>query len=75
VGQVVGLQCAVSAPELVAGVAVIDISLRMLHVKKQSLFIRPLVSALQTMLRETSLGTAFFKQVGIFMRVENKDLE
>lgn len=47
----------------VNGVVLIDISLRMLHKKKQSPFIRPFVSTIQTVLRETKLGETFFAQV------------
>lgn len=45
------------------GLVLIDISLRMLHKKKQSAFIAPFVSAIQYVLRETQLGSYFFKQV------------
>jgi len=45
------------------GLVLIDISLRMLHKKKQSVFIAPFVSAIQYVLRETQLGSYFFKQV------------
>jgi pimeloyl-ACP methyl ester carboxylesterase len=63
VGGVVGLQAAVNRPDLVKGIVLIDISLRMLHVKKQSPLLRPLTSLLQTVLRETGIGKTFFKQV------------
>jgi pimeloyl-ACP methyl ester carboxylesterase len=64
VGGVVGLQYAVSQGQSrVLGVVLIDVSLRMLHLKKQSAFIKPLVKALQTALRETILGKTFFAQV------------
>lgn len=63
VGGVVGLQAAVQSPELVKGVILIDISLRLLHTKKQPPLQRPLTSALQTVLRETGIGKAFFTSV------------
>eukprot|EP01036_Dinobryon_divergens_P031802 gene31802-41273_t len=63
VGGVVGLQCAVSHPAMIQGVVLIDISLRLLHVKKQNPLMRPMVSALQTVLRQTPVGEVFFQQV------------
>ena len=63
VGGCVGLQAAVDKPDLVKGVVLINISLRMLNVKKQSPFIRPIVRLIQDTLRETALGELFFKQV------------
>lgn len=47
----------------VLGVQLIDISLRGLHVKRQNALSRPLVAALQKVLRETQLGQAFFGNV------------
>lgn len=41
----------------------LDISLRMLHVKKQQPWQRPLVSSFQRLLRETQLGQWFFGAV------------
>lgn len=63
VGGCVALQAAVQSPSLVKGVVLIDISLRMLHVKKQSPFARPIVKVIQDTLRETNVGPYFFKQV------------
>jgi len=63
VGGCVGLQAAVTNPELVKGVVLSNISLRMLHVKKQSPFIKPAVKLIQDTLRQTSAGEYFFKQV------------
>jgi pimeloyl-ACP methyl ester carboxylesterase len=63
VGGVVGLQAAVTRPDLIKGVVLMNISLRMLHVKKQPPIQRPLTSLLQTTLRETGIGKAFFEQV------------
>lgn len=47
----------------VAGVQLLDVSLRMLHVRKQAPWQRPLVAALQRILRDTPLGTWFFSSV------------
>jgi len=63
VGGVAALEAARTRPDLVKGVVLIDISLRLLHVKKQNPLTRPLVSVLQTLLRETPVGKAFFKSV------------
>ena len=41
----------------------IDISLRNLHVTRQSPFARPFVAAFQRLLRETDIGRLFFKSV------------
>lgn len=57
---IAGLQAAVDAPEKVAGVQLMDVSLRMLHTKKQAAWQRPLVTAFQRLLRETQLGKWFF---------------
>lgn len=43
----------------------------MLHAKKQPVFLRPFVTALQTLLRETPLGAAFFGQVATPQGVRN----
>jgi len=63
VGGCVGLQAAVTNPELIKGVVLIDISLRMLSVKKQPAYIKPFVKFIQDTLRETPAGEFFFKQV------------
>ena len=47
----------------VAGVQLLNISLRMLHVRKQAPWQRPFVAALQRALRDTPLGTWFFASV------------
>jgi len=71
VGGLVGLQAAVDRQDLVQGLVLIDISLRMLHKKKQSVFIAPFVSAIQYVLPETQLGSYFFKQVSTPTGVKN----
>lgn len=63
VGGIAALKTAVERPDLVKGVVLIDISLRMLHVSKQAPIMRPFVSLLQKVLRETNIGKSFFKQV------------
>lgn len=60
---IAGLQAAVQAPEKVKGVQLLDVSLRMLHTKKQQPWQRPLVSSFQRLLRETQLGQWFFSAV------------
>ncbi|CAG9464986.1 unnamed protein product [Pedinophyceae sp. YPF-701] len=63
VGGIAGLQAAVDDPSLVTSVAVLNISLRMLHVSKQAPLSRPFVAAFQRVLRETDIGKAFFGSV------------
>lgn len=61
---IVGLQAAVDGgAAAVSGVQLLDVSLRMLHVRKQAPWQRPLVAALQRILRDTPLGTWFFSSV------------
>ena len=61
---IAGLQAAVDGgADAVAGVQLLNISLRMLHVRKQAPWQRPLVAALQRTLRDTPLGTWFFASV------------
>ena len=50
-------------PSVVAGVQLMDVSLRLLHTSKQPPLARPLVSALQRFLRETAAGELFFSAV------------
>ena len=60
---IAGLQAAVQSPKLVLGVQLQNVSLRMLHKKRQSAIQRPFVKALQTVLRTTPLGKLFFSQI------------
>lgn len=60
VGGSVGLQLALDFPGLVRAVALLDPSLRMLHVTKQMPWERPFVPAIQWALRETAMGEFFF---------------
>jgi hypothetical protein len=68
-----GLQAALYAPERVRGVQLINISLRGLHVERQSPLQRPLVALLQKVLKETQLGQAFFGNVAK-PQVRSRDL-
>ncbi|KAI8573033.1 hypothetical protein RHMOL_Rhmol01G0247600 [Rhododendron molle] len=60
---VVGLQAAVMEPEICRGITILNISLRMLHIKKQPWYGRPLIRSFQSLLRNTALGKFFFKSV------------
>ena len=60
---IAGLQAAVQTPQHVLGVQLQNVSLRMLHKKRQSVIQRPFVKALQTTLRTTPLGKLFFSQI------------
>ena len=71
VGGVAGLQAALDNREAIRGVFLLDPSLRMLHVRRQNPLQVPLTSALQTMLRETPLGLAFFDAVATPRAVGN----
>ncbi|KXZ44026.1 hypothetical protein GPECTOR_75g750 [Gonium pectorale] len=71
VGGLAGLQASITAPQLVAGVQCIDISLRGLHVKRQAPWQRPFVAAFQRFLKETDAGKAFFANVATERTVGN----
>lgn len=60
---IAGLQAAVQTPKHILGVQLQNVSLRMLHKKRQSAIQRPFVKALQTSLRTTPLGKLFFSQI------------
>lgn len=51
IGGLVGLEAAVMAPQICKGLLLLNISLRMLHIKKQPQLGRPLIKAFQTLLR------------------------
>lgn len=74
-GGVVGLQAALNAPEWIEEVVIMDLSLRLLHVKKQSSLQKVVVPAIQYILRETSAGSFFFKRVGKSTNLSSLDLE
>jgi len=63
VGSSVGLQLAIDFPDRVRALALLDPSLRMLHVENQSPLERPFVPAIQWALRETPLGQSFYDLV------------
>uniref|UniRef100_A0A7S1XB42 AB hydrolase-1 domain-containing protein n=1 Tax=Tetraselmis chuii TaxID=63592 RepID=A0A7S1XB42_9CHLO len=63
VGGVACLQAAVNRSDLVQGVQLLDVSLRMLHTSKQPPLARPFIAYFQKLLRTTSLGRSFFAQV------------
>ncbi len=56
-------QKAVEGLGLIAFLQVHNISLRMLHITKQSRFQKPFVVRLQQVLRETGIGISFFGAV------------
>ncbi|GAQ80233.1 alpha/beta-hydrolases superfamily protein [Klebsormidium nitens] len=63
VGGLAGLQAAIDRPEMVRGLVLLNISLRMLHITKQEWWKKPFVKAVQTVLRGTNLGQSFFKSL------------
>lgn len=71
VGGMVGLQSAVTRPDLVKGVVLINISLRLLNQKKQAPLARPFISALQYVLRESGVGKVFFNRVATKQAIKN----
>ncbi|KAM7497498.1 hypothetical protein LguiA_021912 [Lonicera macranthoides] len=71
IGGLVGLQAAVMKPEICKGILLLNISLRMLHIKKQPWYGRPLIRSFQNLLRNTNLGKFFFKAVATPESVRN----
>ncbi|XP_051132470.1 uncharacterized protein LOC127252359 [Andrographis paniculata] len=71
IGGLVGLQAAVMNPEICKGIILLNISLRMLHIKKQPWYGKPLIKSFQSLLRNTSLGKFFFKTVATPESVRN----
>ncbi|XP_024032018.1 uncharacterized protein LOC21402061 [Morus notabilis] len=71
IGGVVGLQAAVMEPTICRGVMLLNISLRMLHIKKQPWYGRPFIRSFQNLLRNTALGQYFFKSVATPEAVRN----
>nr|GLL41488.1 uncharacterized protein LOC109175200 [Ipomoea trifida] len=63
IGGVVGLQAAVMEPQFCKGIVLLNISLRMLHIKKQPWYGRPFIRSFQNLLRNTEIGKFFFKAV------------
>ncbi|MQL96958.1 hypothetical protein Taro_029641 [Colocasia esculenta] len=60
---VVGLQAAVMEPHKCKGILLLNISLRMLHIKKQPWYGRSFIRSFQNILRNTVLGKLFYKSV------------
>ncbi|KAG8369553.1 hypothetical protein BUALT_Bualt14G0025400 [Buddleja alternifolia] len=71
IGGLVGLQAAVMVPLICKGIILLNISLRMLHIKKQPWYARPLIKSFQTLLRNTALGKFFFRIVATPDSVRN----
>uniref|UniRef100_A0A5B7C2P4 AB hydrolase-1 domain-containing protein n=1 Tax=Davidia involucrata TaxID=16924 RepID=A0A5B7C2P4_DAVIN len=63
IGGVVGLQAAVMERQICKGIVILNISLRMLHIKKQPWYGRPLIRSFQSLLRNTALGNFFYRTV------------
>ncbi|KAL4320595.1 hypothetical protein HN51_064758 [Arachis hypogaea] len=71
IGGVVGLQAAVVAPQMCRGIIILNISLRMLHIKKQPWYAKPFIRSFQRLLRDTAVGKFFFKAVATKESVRN----
>ncbi|KAG6605837.1 pheophytinase, chloroplastic [Cucurbita moschata] len=71
IGGVVGLQAAVMKPQICKGIVLLNISLRMLHIKKQPWYGKPLIKSFQSLLRNTALGKYFFTTVATPEAVKN----
>lgn len=71
IGGLVGLQAAIMEPKICKGIILLNISLRMLHITKQPWFARPFIRSFQSLLRDTALGTLFFKNVATPKSVRN----
>ncbi|KAI5653073.1 hypothetical protein M9H77_30260 [Catharanthus roseus] len=71
IGGLVGLQAAITMPENCKGIVLLNISLRMLHIKKQLWYARPLIRSFQNLLRNTPLGKFFFRSVATPESVKN----
>ncbi|GLU19593.1 hypothetical protein SLE2022_358340 [Rubroshorea leprosula] len=63
IGGLVGLQAAVLQPQICKGIVLLDISLRMLHIKKQPWIGRPFITLFQSLLRNTAVGKLFYKSI------------
>ncbi|KAL0403721.1 UNVERIFIED_CONTAM: putative aminoacrylate hydrolase RutD [Sesamum radiatum] len=71
IGGLVGLQAAVMEPAICKGIMLLNISLRMLHIKKQPWYGRPIIKSFQSLLRNTALGKFFFRTVATPESVRN----
>ncbi|GMH00101.1 hypothetical protein Nepgr_001940 [Nepenthes gracilis] len=63
IGGLVGLQAAVMEPKICKGIVLLNISLRLLHTKKQPQYGRPLIKSFQSLLRNTAVGKLFYRSV------------
>ncbi|XP_068638188.1 uncharacterized protein [Aristolochia californica] len=63
IGGLVGLQAAVMDPQICKGIILLNISLRMLHIKKQPWYGRPFIRSFQSLLRNTEVGKVFYRAV------------
>ncbi|GAB2276926.1 hypothetical protein Dimus_011635 [Dionaea muscipula] len=63
IGGLVGLQAAVMEPKICKGIVLLNISLRMLHIKKQPPYGRPLIKSFQSLLRNTPMGKLFYRSI------------
>ncbi|KAI9075768.1 hypothetical protein K1719_042254 [Acacia pycnantha] len=63
IGGVVGLQAAIMEPQTCRGIILLNLSLRMLHIKKQPWYGRPFIRTFQRLLRDTAVGKLFFNAV------------
>jgi len=63
VGGIAALAAATEHTASVRGVQLMDVSLRMLHTSKMSPLQKPVIGAVQRVLRETPIGRAFFGSV------------
>lgn len=63
IGGLVGLQAAFMESQICKGILLINISLRMLHIKKQPWLGRPFIRSFQSLLRNTAVGKFFFQSV------------
>ncbi|XP_010535924.1 PREDICTED: pheophytinase, chloroplastic [Tarenaya hassleriana] len=71
IGGLVGLQAAVSKPQICKGLMLLNISLRMLHIKKQPFIAKPFIRSFQNLLRNSPVGKLFFKSVATPESVRN----
>ncbi|KAK8942925.1 hypothetical protein KSP39_PZI009530 [Platanthera zijinensis] len=63
IGGVVGLQAAIMEPQICKGIMLLNISLRMLHIKKQPWYGRSFIKSFQSLLRNTVVGKLFYTAV------------
>jgi len=60
IGSISGMQAAVDRPDLFNGILIVNPNFRELHVAESPVFLQPLTSLVQAMLRETPVGKALF---------------